>query len=85
MVTRSFSQRHQACRDPASVVAAGRTGVAEGICNQTWRNPDLDQAWSTFGPHAIGAERFRAVSSGLQRYIVRPGRRSHPGETSPGG
>ena len=24
-------------------------------------------AWSTFGPHAIGAERFATVSSGLQR------------------
>jgi hypothetical protein len=23
--------------------------------------------WSTFGPHAIGAERFATVSSGLQR------------------
>jgi len=42
------------------------------------------RVWSTFGPHAIGAERFLAVCSGLRRYIVRPGRRCHPGETSPG-
>ena len=27
-------------------------------------------SWSTFGPHAIGAERFATVSSGLQRYVV---------------
>jgi hypothetical protein len=25
------------------------------------------QPWSTFGPHAIGAERFPVVSSGLKR------------------
>jgi hypothetical protein len=25
------------------------------------------RCWSTFGPHAIGAERFATVSSGLQR------------------
>ena len=41
-------------------------------------------AWSTFGPHAIGAERFLAVSSGLQRYIVRPGRRCDPAEQARG-
>jgi len=45
--------------------------------------PASGRAWSTFGPHAIGAQRFVAVSSGLQRCIVRPGRRCHPGETGP--
>jgi hypothetical protein len=52
---------------------------AKGIHDRTEQEP-----WSTFGPHAIGAERFLAVSSGLRRYIVRPGRGCHPGETSPG-
>jgi hypothetical protein len=46
--------------------------------------PASGRAWSTFGPHAIGAERFVAVSSGLQPYIVRPGRRSHPGKRALG-
>src|SRR5829696_2874939 len=27
--------------------------------------PASGRAWSTFGPHAIGAERFLAVSSGI--------------------
>jgi hypothetical protein len=34
--------------------SAGRTVAA----------PASGRAWSTFGPHAIGAERFVAVSSG---------------------
>jgi hypothetical protein len=46
------------------------------------RCPASGRAWSTVGPHAIGAERFVAVSSGLQPYIVRPGRRCHPGEVA---
>ena len=29
--------------------------------------PQAGRVWSTFGPHAIGAERFTTVSSGLQR------------------
>jgi hypothetical protein len=36
----------------------------------------LVHVWST-------CHRSRAVPSGLQRHIVRPGRRSYPGETSP--
>jgi hypothetical protein len=31
------------------------------------RYPRERRAWSTFGPHAIGAERLLAVSSGLRR------------------
>ena len=41
-------------------------------------------AWSTFGPHPIGVERFLTVSNGLQRHIVRAGHRCNPGETSLG-
>jgi len=45
------------------------------------RCPTSGRAWSTFGPHAIGAERFATVSSGLQREIIRAGCRRDPGET----
>jgi hypothetical protein len=38
-------------------------------------------AWSTFGPHAIGAERFATVSSGLRRQVIRAGCRRDPAET----
>jgi hypothetical protein len=41
-------------------------------------------AWSTFGPHPIGCERFATVSNGLQRHVVRAGHRCNPGETSLG-
>src|SRR5215204_2954114 len=41
-------------------------------------------AWSTFGPHPIGCERFATVSNGFQRHVVRAGHRCHPGETSLG-
>ena len=40
------------------------------------------QPWSTFGPHAIGAERFPVVCSGLKRCVGRPGSRSLLGGTS---
>ena len=48
------------------------------------REPTQARAWSTFGPHAIGTERFATVSNGLQRHVVLPGHRCDPGETSPG-
>src|SRR5215216_7619422 len=41
-------------------------------------------AWSTFGPHPIGCERFLTVSNGFQRHVVRAGHRCNPGETSLG-
>jgi hypothetical protein len=37
---------------------SGKSANAERRC------PRAGHAWSTFGPHAIGAERFVAVSSG---------------------
>jgi hypothetical protein len=42
--------------------------VSEGVSGlRIAAVPVSGRAWSTFGPYAIGAERFVAVSSGLQR------------------
>jgi hypothetical protein len=44
--------------------------ASEGVSGLRMRiaaAPASGRAWSTFGPHAIGAERFATVSSGLQR------------------
>jgi hypothetical protein len=44
-----------------------RTGAPEASATGRDREPPWSPTWSTFGPHAIGAERFATVSSGLQR------------------
>ena len=54
--------------------SAGRRAVA----------PASGRVWSTFGPHAIGAERFAAVSNGLQREVIRAGCRRDPAEQARG-
>ena len=58
-LTRRFARAGLACRgQPAGVSLPGKVRDAERRC------PASRRAWSTFGPHAIGAERFLAVSSG---------------------
>ena len=78
-LNKAIAQAGLACRgQPAGVSLLAKVRDAERRC------PREERAWSTYGPHAIGAERFLAVSSGLQRYFVRAGHRCDPGETSPG-
>jgi len=55
-----------------------RTAKRSASARAAWRGR------STFGPHAIGTQRFATVSSGLQRHVVRAGHRCNPGETSLG-
>jgi hypothetical protein len=75
------------CRAWPADLVPGRGGPsAEGRPRPDGIGPPCPcaRAWSTFGPHPIGAERFVAVSSGPQRSVVCAGRRCHPAETSPG-
>jgi hypothetical protein len=47
--------------------AAGGSALPGKVRDAARRCPRERRAWSTFGPHAIGAERFATVSSGLRR------------------
>ena len=69
-----------ACRGQPAGVYLAKQGPRRGAPLP----PRAGHAWSTFGPHAIGVQRFPTVSNGLQRHVVRAGHRCNPGETSLG-
>jgi hypothetical protein len=50
-----------------SPVAEDRS--ATGVGDRTKPGSPDSQVWYTFGPHAIGTERFPALSSGLKRCV----------------
>jgi hypothetical protein len=58
---KAIAQAGLACRgQPAGVYLASQGSATRGAPLP----PRAGRPWSTFGPHAIGAERFVAVSSG---------------------
>ena len=84
-----YGHRHQC---PASIatqpqvsnqLSDGPLAPRPGLAPDARRTAERGRSGPRLVHITSGAERFTAVSNGLQRYVVRPGRGCHPAETGP--